>query len=43
MSVALITGASRGLGQALARELSARGWSLILVARGAAAQDPAVS
>jgi NAD(P)-dependent dehydrogenase (short-subunit alcohol dehydrogenase family) len=43
MSVALITGASRGLGQALARELSARGWSLILDARGADALDQTVS
>jgi NAD(P)-dependent dehydrogenase (short-subunit alcohol dehydrogenase family) len=43
MSVALITGASRGLGQALARELSARGWSLVLDARGAKALDETVS
>jgi NAD(P)-dependent dehydrogenase (short-subunit alcohol dehydrogenase family) len=43
MSVALITGASRGLGQALARELSARGWSLILDARGAQALGETVS
>jgi NAD(P)-dependent dehydrogenase (short-subunit alcohol dehydrogenase family) len=43
MSVALITGASRGLGQALARELSARGWSLILDARGANALDETVA
>lgn len=35
--VAVITGASRGLGLALARELAARGWSLILDARGAEA------
>lgn len=33
---ALITGASRGLGLALARALAARGWRLILDARGAA-------
>src|SRR3712207_1309790 len=32
---ALITGASRGLGLALARRLSADGWTLIIDARGA--------
>jgi NAD(P)-dependent dehydrogenase (short-subunit alcohol dehydrogenase family) len=32
---ALITGASRGLGLALARELAARGWRLVIDARGA--------
>jgi len=36
MPVALITGASRGLGRALARELGARGWSLVVDARGRA-------
>ena len=36
---ALITGASRGLGLALARTLADRGWSLILDARGASALD----
>ncbi len=35
MSLAIITGASRGLGLALARELAARGWALVLDARGA--------
>ncbi len=35
MSTAIITGASRGLGLALARALAARGWRLILDARGA--------
>jgi NAD(P)-dependent dehydrogenase (short-subunit alcohol dehydrogenase family) len=35
MAVALITGASRGLGRALARTLAARNWSLVLDARGA--------
>src|SRR5258707_15773588 len=35
MKVAIITGASRGLGHALARELAARRWALVLDARGA--------
>jgi NAD(P)-dependent dehydrogenase (short-subunit alcohol dehydrogenase family) len=40
--IALITGASRGLGLALARELARQNWRLIINARGAAAlQDAA--
>ena len=40
---ALITGASRGLGLALARALAADGWELIIDARGAAALDAAAA
>ncbi|HET7489262.1 MAG TPA: SDR family NAD(P)-dependent oxidoreductase [Acidimicrobiales bacterium] len=36
MTTALITGASRGLGRALARDLAGAGWNLILDARGEA-------
>ncbi|MCI0575594.1 MAG: SDR family oxidoreductase [Chloroflexi bacterium] len=38
---ALITGASRGLGLALARELAGRGWHLLINARGQAALEAA--
>ncbi len=38
---ALITGASRGLGLALARQLAAQGWQLIIDARGADALETA--
>ncbi|MGZ3647323.1 MAG: SDR family NAD(P)-dependent oxidoreductase, partial [Ktedonobacteraceae bacterium] len=38
---ALITGASRGLGLALARQLAADGWKLIIDARGAEALEEA--
>jgi NAD(P)-dependent dehydrogenase (short-subunit alcohol dehydrogenase family) len=41
--VALITGASRGLGLALARGLAARGWSLIIDARSAEALSAAAA
>jgi NAD(P)-dependent dehydrogenase (short-subunit alcohol dehydrogenase family) len=34
MSVAIVTGASRGLGRALAESLADRGWSLVIDARG---------
>src|SRR5438046_1543482 len=34
MPVAIITGASRGLGLALVRELATEGWALVLDARG---------
>src|SRR5690348_16991575 len=42
MSVALITGASRGLGQATARALSNRGWSLVVDARSEADLSDAI-
>jgi NAD(P)-dependent dehydrogenase (short-subunit alcohol dehydrogenase family) len=38
---ALITGASRGLGLALARELAKQGWNLLIDARGAQALEAA--
>ncbi|MCW2764891.1 MAG: short-chain dehydrogenase/reductase [Nocardioides sp.] len=41
--VAVITGASQGLGLALARELAGRGWSLVLDARGAERLDRAAA
>ncbi len=37
--VAIVTGASRGLGLALARELARRGWRLVIDARGAEALE----
>ncbi|WP_086565725.1 SDR family NAD(P)-dependent oxidoreductase [Streptomyces africanus] len=37
MPVAIITGASKGLGRALAEALAGRGWNLVLDARGAEA------
>lgn len=39
MPVAVITGASRGLGRALAEELDRQGWRLVLDARGRAELD----
>jgi NAD(P)-dependent dehydrogenase (short-subunit alcohol dehydrogenase family) len=41
--VALITGASRGLGLALARQLAQQGWTLVIDARGAEALENARS
>jgi NAD(P)-dependent dehydrogenase (short-subunit alcohol dehydrogenase family) len=41
MSTAIVTGASRGLGLALARALAERGWRLIIDARGAEALEAA--
>ncbi|WP_406860083.1 SDR family oxidoreductase [Streptomyces sp. HUAS MG47] len=39
MSVAIVTGASRGLGRALAQALAGRGWDLVLGARTAKALE----
>jgi NAD(P)-dependent dehydrogenase (short-subunit alcohol dehydrogenase family) len=39
--VAVVTGASRGLGLALARELAGRGWALVVDARGGEALEAA--
>jgi NAD(P)-dependent dehydrogenase (short-subunit alcohol dehydrogenase family) len=41
MPLAIITGASRGLGLALATELAGRDWSLVIDARGAAELEQA--
>ena len=41
MRTALITGASRGLGLALARQLASEGWQLVIDARGAEALEEA--
>ena len=43
MPVGIVTGASRGLGLALARALAERGWRLVVDARGAAALERAVA
>jgi NAD(P)-dependent dehydrogenase (short-subunit alcohol dehydrogenase family) len=43
MPVGIVTGASRGLGLALARALDERGWRLIVDARGAEALQEATS
>ena len=43
MPTAIITGASRGLGLALARALDERGWRLVLDARGAGALEAATN
>jgi NAD(P)-dependent dehydrogenase (short-subunit alcohol dehydrogenase family) len=41
MKTAIVTGASRGLGLALARALAERGWRLVIDARGAEALEAA--
>ena len=41
MSVAIVTGASRGLGEALATGLARAGWSLVVDGRDAATLDAA--
>jgi NAD(P)-dependent dehydrogenase (short-subunit alcohol dehydrogenase family) len=43
MSVAIVTGASRGLGQALAEGLAAEGWSLVIDGRHPAALEEAAA
>ena len=43
MPVGIVTGASRGLGLALARELAKRDWTLVVDARGADALQSAAS
>jgi len=43
MKVAVITGASRGLGRAIARALAQRGWALVLNARGSEALTEAAT
>ena len=43
MAVAVVTGASRGLGLELARALAGRGWDLVLDARGAPALEAAAA
>ena len=43
MNVAIVTGASRGLGRALAEGLAGQGWSLVIDGRGAGALDQAAA
>ena len=43
MAIAVVTGASRGLGRALAEELASRGWSLVVDGRDGAALDEAAA
>ena len=42
MAVAIVTGGSRGLGEALARALAERGWSVVVDARSSAELEAAV-
>ncbi|MBP8081079.1 MAG: SDR family NAD(P)-dependent oxidoreductase, partial [Arenimonas sp.] len=42
MNTALITGASSGVAEALARELASRGWKLSLACRDVSRLDPAL-
>jgi NAD(P)-dependent dehydrogenase (short-subunit alcohol dehydrogenase family) len=43
MAVAIVTGASRGFGKALATDLAATGWDLVIDARGGAALESAAA
>jgi NAD(P)-dependent dehydrogenase (short-subunit alcohol dehydrogenase family) len=43
MNVAIVTGASRGLGQAVAEGLATEGWSLVIDGRDAGALEGAAA